>query len=111
LIWSKNNSPRGKSACLPISAAICQRGVVSEIADETLYGFFLVLTPPNSTPLFSAMATDDSGPGQRRKPANFDRLLALRMGHAERDQSREAEGGKNSDATDEYEYEYEYGHC
>jgi hypothetical protein len=57
------------------------------------------------------MATDDSGPGQRRKPANFDRLLALRMGHAERDQSREAEGGKNSDATDEYEYEYEYGHC
>jgi hypothetical protein len=35
------------------------------------------------------------------------------MGHAERDQSREAEGGKNSDATDEYEYEYEYeyGHC
>jgi hypothetical protein len=52
-----------------------QRGVVSEIADETLYGFFLVLTPANSTPLFSAMATDDSGPvSDESQPILIDSL-------------------------------------
>src|SRR6476660_4574909 len=86
--------------------------LAGSIAGEQLDG-----APQNAAPLVNlvdgklhALVLGDGRrrqrPGERRKPADFDRLLALRMGHAERDQSREAEGGKNSDATDECEHGY-----